>query len=233
VRVASPPRLVRDRDRGRLRAAREWRTVEELELGSHDPGATELLARPLPALRAVWNLHLVQIDGLAERGIQVPWTALGLEGLLMDRGWEASIGAIARVAPALEILDATLLHPRDRLFAAAPDLVRRLRCLRVRHLPNDDVDALLGRSVPTLEIVSFPSAAIVSRHRVSQDWVITVAGGVMSLAARAIKNAASVLWHATPGTIRRVEVRGALPAGPTRRTFHAAVERQGAQLGTT
>jgi uncharacterized protein (TIGR02996 family) len=171
IPCASPSRLVRDRDRARLRAAREWRTVEELEVGNQDIHAADFLAIPKPALRGVWNVGLHQIGWLARKDLVLPWTTLGLHGLLMNDftvDWRRNVRALDALLPDLRRLEVPLVHPITNLLEALAGsaTAKRLEVLRLRAPAARDREALIARArslgVPQIELAKIKTAAAAS-----------------------------------------------------------------------
>jgi uncharacterized protein (TIGR02996 family) len=226
VPMKNPPRLVRDRDRAKLRALPEWRTVEELEVGNQDISTVDFLASPKPALRGVWKVSLSQIRWLQERYAVLPWTTLGLEGLLFDdftRTWRTDLEAITEVLPDLCVLDASLVHPVEKLA-----LGKRLDRLRVKCSPTG-VPATLVDSLSGLAA----EIEFVREYRFDAPDVVRIAGDHVTVEyTNHTPNpayATGIIWRLAPQSIRSIEIRapeGAQLDGPNWERLDDALGRR-------
>lgn len=159
---------------GELLAAREWRTVEEIDLSERGELAVAFLRRPLPVLRRVWGVQLADVSRALAR-VTAPWVTLGL----------SSLHGLA-LAPALERLPLlTELDLAALPIAEALEAVRALRAagaLRVRLcVPpwqlGAQLAAALALGAAELELVPAPEISLTYRGECARLVGARLVGG--------------------------------------------------------
>jgi uncharacterized protein (TIGR02996 family) len=198
-----------------LLAAREWRTVEELDVGEWGDDAVEFLAQPLPALRGVWGVRVVDLVGGLDRAGPVRWTRLGVRagGGFEREVWRALLAGDA--LPDLTELDLTSWLPPWSLddLADSP-LGARLATLR---LDASGSESYLAEKLAAAQRTGARAIELVPEYA----FPATASGPLVRLRGTSLevgghgtridlRYAASLLERLTPGTI--TECTLALPA---------------------
>ena len=148
--IACAREAVRKKIHRGLLAAREWRTIEELELAEWGAESVAFLADPKPALRRVWNVHSDDLRAVLAKSGTLGWTTLGLY-----LRWNTPAKLDLTTLPELRELDLTNTHSTTVTELHGSVIVggvQRLRAACRRNLA--DFIRFAGEAgIPELELV--------------------------------------------------------------------------------